>query len=202
MRPVRRWRPAPAPPPDPRATRRQRLPSWLVLAVVGVVAWAYSQWNKSAPDTGSGGATGDTIAGTARVTDGDSLAVGNMRVRLFGIDAPEARQLCKDAAGQDYTCGLAARETLAGLTDGKQVSCAPAEGPSYDRVVAVCRVDGANNGKVDLSEAMVRSGRAIELKSHSKGRYAAAERSAREAQRGLWAGTFERPSQWRQRNGR
>lgn len=200
MRPVRRWRPDPSPPRDARASRRQRLPSWLVLAVVGVVAWAYSQWNKSPPDTAP--ATGDVIAGTARVTDGDSLSVGNMRVRLFGIDAPEGRQLCKDAAGQDYTCGLAAREALAGLTGDKLVSCAPAEGPSYDRVVARCTVDDANNGKVDLSEAMVRAGRAIELKAHSKGRYAAAERAAREAQRGLWAGTFERPSQWRQRNGR
>jgi endonuclease YncB( thermonuclease family) len=178
-----------------------------VLALVGLVAWAYSQWDKSAPvETG----TGQTITGTARVTDGDSLEIGNVRVRLYGIDAPEARQLCKDGADRDYTCGLAARETLAGLIDGRQVACTPAEGPSYDRVVAVCRVDGAGQhqgqgqaqAKVDLSEAMVRSGRVIELKAHSKGRYAAAERAARDAGRGLWAGTFERPSQWRQRNGR
>ena len=199
MRPVRRWQPAPTPPGNARASRRQRLPSWIVLAVVGIVAWAYSQWDKSVPvETGAGG----TIAGTARVTDGDSLEIGNVRVRLFGIDAPEFRQLCKDASGRDYTCGVAAREALAGLIDGRQVACTPAEGPSYDRVVAVCRVDGTGQDKVDLSEAMVRAGRVIELKAHSKGRYTAAERSARDAGRGLWAGTFERPSQWRQRNGR
>ena len=199
MRPVRRWQPAPTPPGNARASRRQRLPSWIVLAVVGIVAWAYSQWDKSAPvETG----TGATIAGTARVTDGDSLEIGNVRVRLFGIDAPEFRQLCKDASGRDYTCGVAAREALSDLIDGRQVACTPAEGPSYDRVVAVCRVDGTGQDKVDLSEAMVRAGRVIELKAHSKGRYAAAERSARDAGRGLWAGTFERPSQWRQRNGR
>jgi endonuclease YncB( thermonuclease family) len=199
MRPVRRWQPAPTPPGNARASRRQRLPSWIVLAVVGIVAWAYSQWDKSVPvETGAGG----TIAGTARVTDGDSLEIGNVRVRLFGIDAPEFRQLCKDASGRDYTCGVAAREALSDLIDGRQVACTPAEGPSYDRVVAVCRVDGTGQDKVDLSEAMVRAGRVIELKAHSKGRYAAAERSARDAGRGLWAGTFERPSQWRQRNGR
>jgi len=199
MRPVRRWQPAPTPPGNARASRRQRLPSWIVLAVVGIVAWAYSQWDKSVPvETGAGG----TIAGTARVTDGDSLEIGNVRVRLFGIDAPEFRQLCKDASGRDYTCGVAAREALSDLIDGRQVACTPAEGPSYDRVVAVCRVDGTGQDKVDLSEAMVRAGRVIELKAHSKGRYTAAERSARDAGRGLWAGTFERPSQWRQRNGR
>jgi endonuclease YncB( thermonuclease family) len=199
MRPVRRWQPAPTPPGNARASRRQRLPSWIVLAVVGIVAWAYSQWDKSVPvETGAGG----TIAGTARVTDGDSLEIGNVRVRLFGIDAPEFRQLCKDASGRDYTCGVAAREALSDLIDGRQIACTPAEGPSYDRVVAVCRVDGTGQDKVDLSEAMVRAGRVIELKAHSKGRYTAAERSARDAGRGLWAGTFERPSQWRQRNGR
>jgi endonuclease YncB( thermonuclease family) len=207
MRSPRRWQPAPTPPGNARASRRQRLPSWIVLAVVGVVAWAYSQWNKTAPVETE---TGEAITGTARVTDGDSLEIGNVRVRLFGIDAPEFRQLCKDASGRDYTCGVAARQTLGELIDGKRVSCTPAEGPSYDRLVAVCRVDGSRQGqgqnhapsKIDLSEAMVRSGRAIELKAHSKGRYAAAERAARDASRGLWAGTFERPSQWRQRNSR
>lgn len=196
MAPPRRWKAASRPP-----GKRQRLPYWVVLAVVGFIGWAYSNWDRSTPGTGTE-KTGDTIAGVARVTDGDSLEIGNVRVRLYGIDAPEFRQLCKDASGRDYTCGLAAREALGDLTDGKTVSCQPAEGPSYDRVVARCSVDGPNQSKLDLSEQMIRAGRVIELKSHSKGRYAAAERAARDARRGLWAGTFERPSQWRQRVGR
>lgn len=195
-RPPRRWNAATLPPGAARPGRRQRLPYWVVLALVGVIAWAYSAWQ----DTPT--ATGDAVAGTARVTDGDSLEIGNVRVRLYGIDAPEARQLCRDRSGSEYTCGVAARETLGELTGGRTVSCKPVEGPSYDRLVAICTVDGPNRGTLDLSEQMVRSGRAIELKGHSKGRYTAAERAAREAQRGLWAGTFERPSQWRQRNGR
>ena len=72
------------------------------------------------------------------------------------------------------------------------MSCTPV-GESYDRDVAACTVNGR-----DLSEAMVRSGHALELARHSRGRYAAAEREARNARRGLWAGDFERPSQWRQ----
>jgi endonuclease YncB( thermonuclease family) len=55
-------------------------------------------------------------------------------------------------------------------------------------------------GDVDLGEAMVRGGHAFDYARHSRGRYAAAEREAREARRGLWAGSFERPENWRQRN--
>jgi endonuclease YncB( thermonuclease family) len=45
-------------------------------------------------------------------------------------------------------------------------------------------------GGRDLSEAMVRSGHALELRQYSRGRYADAEHEARNARRGLWAGDF------------
>ena len=45
------------------------------------------------------------IVGHARVVDGDTLAIGDQRVRLFGIDALEASQTCQDRAGRAYTCG-------------------------------------------------------------------------------------------------
>ena len=191
MRRARRWqRPAQA------AVRRPpSASSWIVLAVVALAAWAYSEWTKTPPANGH--IDGEAIAGTVRVVDGDSLEIGQTRIRLFGIDAPELRQLCRDARGGDVTCGLAARDALTRLIGGRDVSCAPAEAPSYDRIVAICKVDGT-----DLSEAMARDGHAIELKAHSKGRYAAAERTARDARRGIWAGEFERPSEWRQRTAR
>ena len=196
----RRWQRQPQP---PRAPRRQ-VPSWIVLAVVALAAWAYSQWDKAPSGRIAGPVTGDTtpgqtINGSVRVVDGDSLEIGAARIRLFGIDAPELRQLCRAADGSDVTCGLTARDTLGTLIGGREVACAPAEKtPSYDRTVAVCTV--SNNGRdTDLSEAMIRAGYAIELKAHSHGRYSAAEREARDAKRGLWAGTFERPSEWRQR---
>ncbi|MGN6460535.1 MAG: thermonuclease family protein [Pseudolabrys sp.] len=187
------------------------MPSWIVLAVVALAAWAYSQWEKAPSGqitgpTAGDTAQGETITGAVRVVDGDSLEIGAARIRLFGIDAPELRQLCRSADGSDVTCGLAARDTLGKLIGGRPVSCAPAEKtPSYDRTVAVCTVKNSNsdNGReTDLSEAMLRAGQAIELKAHSHGRYSAAEREARDAKRGIWAGSFERPSEWRQRTAR
>ena len=45
------------------------------------------------------------IGGPERVTDADTLEVKGERVRLEGIDAPEARQMCERASGAMYPCG-------------------------------------------------------------------------------------------------
>jgi endonuclease YncB( thermonuclease family) len=137
---------------------------------------------------------GATLTGRAKVIDGDSIEIAGERLRLFGIDAPEGRQECRDAAGQSYACGRQATRALAAAIGGRAVSCTAVEHDQYRRDVAICTVDGR-----DLGEAMVRAGHALDYAQHSGGRYAAAEREAREARRGLWAGTFEHPSTWRRR---
>lgn len=156
----------------------------VILLIGGVREWASKP---TAPPQ----RTGDVISGRPRVVDGDSLEVAGHRVRLFGIDAPERSQDCRDAQGRSYACGRDARDRLAAAIGGQSVSCTPV-GESYDRDVAICTADGR-----DLSEAMIRSGHALELRQHSRGRYSDAEREARAARRGLWAGDFERPSEWR-----
>ncbi len=35
------------------------------------------------------------LTGPARVVDGDTLVIDKERIRLFGIDAPESKQLCR-----------------------------------------------------------------------------------------------------------
>ena len=52
------------------------------------------------------------ITGKARVIDGDTIEVGNERVRIHGIDAPEARQTCTDG-GREWTFGREATFALA-----------------------------------------------------------------------------------------
>ncbi len=176
----------------------QSLLFWLVVVALGALiaqAMQDGRWPwRSSGQRPAPQATGDAIAGRARVVDGDSLEVAGRRIRLFGIDAPEGRQTCRDARDRSYRCGEDARRALAGLIGGREVSCTPV-GESHDRDVAVCTAGGR-----DLSEAMVRDGFAIELRNHSRGRYSAAEREARDAKRGLWAGSFERPGAWRQGN--
>ena len=36
------------------------------------------------------------IIGKARVTDGDTIKINDQKIRLFGIDAPETKQFCKE----------------------------------------------------------------------------------------------------------
>lgn len=132
------------------------------------------------------------VAGSARVVDGDTFSVGAERVRLWGVDAPEGRQICQDAKGQGYACGDAARERLVRLIGGQAVRCEVRDRDPYGRAVSRCRAKS-----VDLGEAMVRAGWAVDYSQFSRGAYASAEAEARWARRGLWAGRFETPSTWR-----
>jgi endonuclease YncB( thermonuclease family) len=141
--------------------------------------------------------TGAPLTGRARAVDGDSLDIAGERVRMLGIDAPELHQTCTDAAGDDYPCGREAARALAAIVAGRTVTCTPLDHDRYDRDVVRCAADGR-----DLGEAMVRAGHAVELPRFSGGAYTAAEREARNARRGLWAGRFEEPATWRRRHPR
>lgn len=131
--------------------------------------------------------------------DGDTLrASTGEEYRVFGIDAPELHQTCKNEKGKEWACGRAAKTALAKLIKGGEVSCIEQDTDRYGRIVAQCSA-----GKVpDISETMVREGYAVDLGRKTNYAYASAEKEARAARRGIWAGTFQRPSAWRQDNPR
>lgn len=133
-----------------------------------------------------------TIDGTATVVDGDTLDVAGMRVRLWGIDAPESRQVCS-VAGTEYPCGGRATAHLRALVGDRPVACEPRGTDRYGRTVALCRVDGS-----DLGAAMVRDGWAVAFVRYAMD-YVAQEQEARSARRGLWEGTFTAPEIWRRK---
>ena len=45
------------------------------------------------------------IFGKAQVIDGDTIKINKKSIRLYGIDAPEMKQLCKDKYKVNYACG-------------------------------------------------------------------------------------------------
>jgi endonuclease YncB( thermonuclease family) len=127
--------------------------------------------------------------------DGDTLRAANgAEYRIFGIDAPELHQTCKEANGKSWACGRAAKTRLTVLMKGGNVACEARAKDRFGRTVAVCSAEGVP----DLGEALVRQGYAIDLGGAAGNPYRDAEAEARSEKRGIWRGTFERPSDWRQ----
>lgn len=136
-------------------------------------------------------AAAEAITGRVSVVDGDTLKMGQTRIRLFGIDAPESRQACQTATGRDWWCGTEASQAMRALAQGRTATCHVQDIDRYGRAVAICEVDGR-----DVSEALVEQGLAIAYRYFSK-KYVPAEDRARRAKRGMWEGTFVEPYQWR-----
>ena len=136
-------------------------------------------------------AQGTTLQGVASVIDGDTLEIRSQRIRLFGIDAPESGQSCTDADGQSYRCGQRASLALSDRIGRSPVTCHQHDTDRYGRVVAVCML-----GNLDLNGWMVREGHALAYRKYSTA-YMAGESVARHEQRGLWAGDFMAPWDWR-----
>ncbi len=73
----------------------------------------------------------------------------------------------------------------------RPVSCEELGRDRYRRVVAKCTVGG-----VDIGEWMVSQGWAAAYYLYSY-EYSRAEKRAKSARRGIWAGKIERPWEWR-----
>jgi endonuclease YncB( thermonuclease family) len=131
--------------------------------------------------------------------DGDTIEIHGQRIRLWGIDAPEAGQSCaglqdrNNAVQRSYRCGKVAADALYYLLDALgPATCEPVDVDRYKRVVARCSAGGR-----DVAAEMVRTGVAVDYPQYSKGAYADAERDAQAAKRGMWAGAFVMPWDWR-----
>lgn len=101
-------------------------------------------------------------------TDGDSIRCGEERIRLLGIDAPEfhcprTRQ-CVDGDPQ------AAKDYLAALIEGRDLSMRRVGTDRYGRTLAVVYADALN-----LSCAMVAAGHAEYIARWDNGGLVAAE---------------------------
>ena len=130
------------------------------------------------------------VRGAFRVLDGDSLELGTQRYRLQGIDAPEFTQTCRTDGGS-WPCGREAARQLRQLINLGGTACIGGEIDKYGRLLVVCR-----QGETDINRQMVLEGWAV-----SFGNYEAEERLAHQNGRGVWAGEFERPRDWRELHG-
>ena len=131
-----------------------------------------------------------SLSGTADIVDADTIKVGGIPVRLDGIDAPEGRQTC-ELGNKSYACGKRAIEALMELIGGRPVQCRIVGRDDFKRALGICTV-----GDDELNAAMVKNGWALAAVKFSN-RYVGEEKLAESAKRGLWAGTFTEPWEWR-----
>ena len=127
----------------------------------------------------------DTLSGSARVHDGNTVVMSGMVIMLDGVDAPELGQVCLDLSGAPWRCGEKSRARLAELAHGGSVRCTPVSAISGG-YTGVCRI-----GRDDLAAIMVREGLAIV--PEGSGQYLTEQAAARSSQRGVWSGSFEKP---------
>lgn len=125
--------------------------------------------------------THGSVTGIARVVDGDTLEIGGTRVRLEGIDAPEAGQSCARAWLGRWDCGAAATNALAKLVAPGEVRCTGVGNDRYGRLLGICFAGG-----VEINARMVADGHAWAFLKYSA-RYAEVEATARAAKRGIFA---------------
>lgn len=131
------------------------------------------------------------IVGEPVVVDADTIDVGKIRIRIWGIDAIETDQKSL-IDGQAWDCAGESKSKFVAHLSGKSVSCAPQDMDRFGRVVAKCSVEGT-----DLGEWLVSSGYAVDYPQYSSGAYADQQAQARTGKKGIWKGSFIVPWAWR-----
>lgn len=131
--------------------------------------------------------------GRIRVIDGDTIDVGTVRVRLHGIDAPERDQTCTRPNGAVWECGAWSGAQVRALYQGQRARCQTIDRDRHGRVVAKCRVKGA-----DIGAEIVRAGLATAFVRYSRD-YVDVEKEAIVSGRGIFGSEMAPPAEHRSR---
>ena len=99
----------------------------------------------------------DPITGGCWVIDGDTIHIGNHKIRFQGMNAPEL----------DEPYGKQAKWALHKLVKGKTITAYPNGEKSYDRIVAKCFLEDGT----DLGGEMVKMGFALDLPNYPDADY-------------------------------
>jgi len=129
-------------------------------------------------------------AETIKIVDGDTIHIGNIKYRLFGIDAPEISQQCKKD-NKTILCGVDAKKMLENKIGKETPKCISQTKDKYNRVVAECFIQSEN-----LSSYMVRSGYAVAYRKYSS-KFVEDEKYAKNNKLGIWSTKFQNPEEFR-----
>ena len=183
-----------------KPSRIPGLQAWLLAAALVLAGFIFGRDDPQMRDTffdmagrllNDRGTPRETMAGGARIIDGDTLDLDGKRIRLYGIDAPERAQTCT-RGNRNWNCGTEATAALVQAIGDRTLTCEKKDVDRYDRIVAICHA-----GDVDLNTWMVRNGWALAYRQYGGEIYGANERAAKNDKAGVWSGQFENPWDWR-----
>ncbi len=127
------------------------------------------------------------------VTDGDTIRIGDERIRFSGIDAPEIKQTCIYQE-IEFKCGEFSKNLLIEKISNQQVNCIRESKDQYGRTLAECFV-----GKESPSSYLVREGYAFVYRQYSD-KFIADEEFAKSRGNGMWSMEFLFPWDFRKKN--
>ena len=124
------------------------------------------------------------------VTDGDTIRIGDERIRFSGIDAPEIKQTCIYQE-IEFKCGEFSKNLLIEKISNQEVSCIRENTDQYGRTLAECFVE-----KESLSSYLVREGYAFAYRKYSD-KFIPDEEYAQSKGNGMWSMNFMFPWDFR-----
>ena len=133
------------------------------------------------------------FASHVTVIDGDTIRLGDVKIRFSGIDAPEINQTCVASEGK-VACGKISRDLLIEKVTNNKISCTDEGKDFYGRVLGECFVNGES-----LSAYLVREGFAFAYRKYSN-KYIEDEEYAKFNKLGMWSMEFEYPWDYRSNN--
>ena len=131
--------------------------------------------------------------GYARVVTASTLYLNGINIKMYGVDAPDISQTCANHHGAGYYCGKEARKWLQDWINNREVSCHILGEIENGWATGACFVD---DNKYDVAAVVVNAGWAVAYTKNTA-IYVDYERQAKANRRGLWAGTFYKPWDWR-----
>ena len=137
--------------------------------------------------------TNNLFASHVTVVDGDTIKLGDVKIRFSGIDAPEINQTCIASEGK-VACGKISKDILLTKVTNNKISCTDEGKDFYGRVLGECFVNGES-----LSSYLVREGFAFAYRKYSD-KYILDEEYAKSNKLGMWSMTFEYPWDFRKNN--